>query len=127
MNQNGAMNGDPAVNNYVQLDPDQDFGINQAGFIYQNDQLVGQIGVVDFENYDFLSKYGENMYDLVDGGQAVQSDAVVKQGYIEGSNVNIVDEMLSMITISRAYESNQKMIQTFDGMLDKAVNQVGKL
>lgn len=126
LNQNGALNGDPAANNYVQLDPNLDFSINQNGFIYQDGQLVGQLGMVDFENYDFLAKYGENMYDLVEGGQAVQSDASIMQGYIEGSNVNIVDEMVTMITISRAYEANQKMIQTFDSMLDKAVNQVGK-
>lgn len=127
LNQNGAQNGDPAANNYIQLDPNLDFTINKAGFIYQNDQLVGQLGLVDFDNYDFLSKYGENMYDLVDGGQVIPADANIEQGYIEASNVKVVDEMVTMITIARAYESNQKMIQTFDTMLDKAVNQVGRV
>lgn len=88
---------------------------------------MGQLGLVDFENYDFLSKYGENMYDLVEGGQVIPADANIEQGYIEASNVKVVDEMVTMITIARAYESNQKMIQTFDSMLDKAVNQVGRL
>lgn len=127
LNQNGAQNGDPAANNFIQLDPNVDFTIDQAGFIYQNDQLAGQIGLIDFENYDFLSKYGENMYDLVEGGQVIASNANIEQGYIEASNVKVVDEMVTMITIARAYESNQKMIQTFDGMLDKAVNQVGRV
>ena len=126
LNQNGALNGDPAANNYIQLDPNQDFRIDKAGFIYQNDQLVGQLGLVDFADYNFLSKYGENMYDLVDGGQAIAADGSIEQGNIEASNVKVVDEMVTMITIARAYESNQKMIQTFDSMLDKAVNQVGK-
>ena len=53
LNQNGAQNGDPAANNFIQLDPNLDFTIDKAGFIYQNDQLVGQIGLVDFENYDW--------------------------------------------------------------------------
>ena len=119
-------NTDPAANNYVQIDPNQDFSVNEDGFVYQNGQVVAQIGMVNFEDYNFLSKYGENMYDLVDGGQVVASDAAMLQGSIEGSNVKIVDEMVTMITIARAYEANQKMIQTFDGMLDKAVNQVGK-
>ena len=104
-----------------------DFTIDKAGFIYQNDQLVGQLGLVDFENYDFLSKYGENMYDLVDGGQVIASNANIEQGYIEASNVKVVDEMVTMITVARAYESNQKMIQTFDTMIEKAVNQVGRV
>ena len=41
--------------------------------------------------------------------------------------MNVVSEMVNMITISRAYESNQKVIQTVDGMLDKAVNNVGRV
>lgn len=127
LNQNGAQNADPAANNFIQLDPNLDFTINKAGFIYQNDQLAGQIGLVDFDNYDFLSKYGENMYDLVEGSQVIPADASIEQGYIEASNVKVVDEMVTMITIARAYESNQKMIQTFDTMLDKAVNQVGRV
>ena len=43
------------------------------------------------------------------------------------SNVNVVDEMVNMIAIQRAYETGQKMIQTEDSTLDKAVNQVGKI
>lgn len=127
LNQNGALNGDPNENNYIRLDPNQDFTVDKRGFIYQNGQLAGQIGLVDFENYDFLSKYGENMYDLVDGGQAIASNANIEQYCLEASNVQVVDEMVTMITIARAYESNQKLIQTFDTMLDKAVNQVGKV
>lgn len=127
LNQNGAQTGNPGANNYIQLDPNQDFSIDKHGFISQNGQIVGQIGLVDFENYDFLSKYGENMYDLVEGGQVIDAEGMIEQGCLEASNVQVVDEMVSMITIARAYESNQKLIQTFDSMLDKAVNQIGKV
>ena len=48
------------------------------------------------------------------------------QGTLEMSNVNVISEMVEMITISRAYESNQKIIQTIDETLDKAVNSIGK-
>ena len=64
---------------------------------------------------------------MAEGGQIIAADGLIEQGIIEASNVNIVSEMVDMITITRAYESNQKIIQTIDGMLDKAVNQVGKL
>ena len=43
------------------------------------------------------------------------------------SNVNVVDEMVSMITITRAYEAGQKMIKTQDSLLEQAVSSVGKV
>ena len=55
------------------------------------------------------------------------SNASVLQGYTEQSNVNVVSEMVDMITVTRAYEANQKMIRSQDSMLEKAVNQVGRL
>ena len=49
------------------------------------------------------------------------------QGYTEQSNVNVIKEMVDMITITRAYEANQKVIRSYDTMLDRAANQVGRL
>ena len=46
----------------------------------------------------------------------------VIQGYLEGSNVQIADEMVNMITTQRAYELNSKVITTSDTMLDQANN-----
>ncbi len=43
------------------------------------------------------------------------------------SNVNVIDEMVDMITVARAYEAGQKVIQTEDSTLDKAVNSVGQV
>ena len=82
---------------------------------------------VDVDNYDYISKYGENLYDVVNGGQLVASNARVEQGALEASNINVVSEMVDMITITRAYEAGQKIIQTMDSTLDKAVNNVGKV
>jgi flagellar basal-body rod protein FlgG len=127
LNRNGALNSDNAAANYVRVDPDQSFTVDTQGYIFQNNQLVGQIGVVDFADYKYISKYGENLYDIVDGGQVIASDASVEQGCLEASNVNVVDEMVELITISRAYEAGQKVIQTEDSTLDKAVNTVGRV
>lgn len=127
MNQQGAESGDTGAGSYIQIDPNQDFSVLSDGTIMQNGQTVAKIGVVNVEDYDYIAKYGENLYYLVEGGQLTASDARVEQGALEASNVNIVDEMVNMITITRAYESNQKLIQTIDGMLDKAANNVGKL
>lgn len=63
----------------------------------------------------------------MDGGNVVASDAEMEQGALETSNVNVVNEMVNMITIQRAYEAGQKVVQSIDSTLDKAVNQVGKV
>lgn len=127
LNQNGAMNSDGSAQNYIQIDPNQMFIVDGSGAIIQNGEIVGQIGVVDFADYNYIEKYGENMYNLVEGGTVVDSQAEVIQGALEMSNVNVVQEMVEMITVTRAYESNQKIIQTIDTTLDKAVNQIGKI
>lgn len=127
LNRNGATNGVGGEANYIRVNPNLPITVDETGAIYQNDQLVGTIGVVDFQDYNYLSKYGENMYDLVNGGVRIASDAKVEQGMIEGSNVNVVSEMVDMITISRAYQAGQKVINTMDESLNKAVNEVGKV
>lgn len=123
LNMADARNGN--VNGRIQVDPNAEIVVDELGNIFQNNQQVANIGFVDFEDYDYLAKYGENLYDLVDGGVVVESDAQVSQGLIESSNVNVVSEMVDMIAISRAYQAGQKVINAVDETLDKAVNQVG--
>lgn len=127
LNQNGAMNSNPGAASYIRIDPNQKFIIDDYGNIWQNNEVVGRVGLVDFADYNYLEKYGENLFQTVDGAQVMAADATIEQGVIEASNVNVVTEMVDMITITRAYEANQKIIQTVDSMLDKAVNQVGKV
>lgn len=101
--------------------------IRDNGDIYADGEYVDSLRIVDFEDYNNIEKFGENLYNVVDGAAETESTAAVKQGYLEMSNINVVKEMVEMITISRAYESNQKLIQTEDDMLDKSVNQIGKV
>ncbi len=111
----------------IQLDTLHDAAITKDGTITQNGQVVAQIQVVDFENYDYLEKYGETYYQAIEGANIIESDATVNSGYLEMSNVQTVTEMVNMIAITRAYESNQKIIQTIDNTLDIAVNQLGRV
>ena len=62
-----------------------------------------------------------------EGGTVTESDAQIEQGIIESSNVNVVSEMVEMISVSRAYQAGQKMINAIDETLGKAVNEVGKI
>lgn len=51
----------------------------------------------------------------------------VFQGFLEGSNVNPLEEMVTMITAMRSYEAAQKVIQATDGTLEKLINEVGRI
>ena len=113
--------------NPIQLDTTAIIKVNTLGQIYANGELVDQLGVFDFEDYNYLEKYGENMLQPVEGAVMREAAGKVHQGYLEASNVNVISEMVEMINITRAYETNQKMIQTIDQTLDKTANQVGKL
>ena len=104
-----------------------EIAIKNNGNIYADGVLVDTIALSDFTDYDYLELYGENMYRPVDGATEMASDASMLQGFTEQSNVNVIDQMVSMITITRAYEANQKMIQTQDTLIGKAVNDVGKV
>ncbi|HKM22809.1 MAG TPA: flagellar hook-basal body protein [Lachnospiraceae bacterium] len=133
LNEAGALvnkNGDYLLDingNHITLNPLQDAVIERNGGIYQNNVLVAQIQVSDFEDYNYLEKYGENYYQPVEGATEIAADTTVRSGYLEASNVQVVQEMVEMINVTRAYETNQKIIQSMDSTLDVAVNQVGRL
>lgn len=114
-------------NRRIRLNTLIDSKISENGTIYQNDTAVARIQVTDFEDYNYLEKYGETYYRPVQGARTTNANADVKSGYLEMSNVQIVSEMVNMIAITRAYESNQKIIQTYDNSLEIAVSQLGRL
>ena len=127
LNPDGALNSQSGEEYYVQIDPNLPYTIATDGTISQNNQPVAQVGLIDIDNYDYINKYGENLYDLIEGGNIIETDAYIEPGMLEASNVNVIDEMVNMIQLARAYEAGQKMIQTEDATLDKTVNQVGRV
>ena len=97
----------------------------------ENLQPMGiTIGVFQFSNPNGLEKMGDSLYaQTVASGAAINeatNNAVerssVVQGYLEGSNVQVVDEMVNMIVAQRAYELNSKAITASDEMLQQANN-----
>lgn len=114
-------------NRRIQLNTLADSLIGKDGTISQNGTAVAQIQVADFEDYNYLAKYAETYYRPVEGAQLKQGNAVINSGYLEMANFQIVSEMVNMITITRAYESNQKILQAYDSSLEIAVTQVGRL
>ena len=114
-------------NRHIRLNTLTDASIDKSGTIFQDGQAVAQIQVADFEDYNYLEKYGETYYRPIEGAQMTTANAEVYSGYLEMSNMSTITEMVNLISISRAYESNQKIIQTYDESLGIAVSQLGKL
>lgn len=108
--------------------------VSQDGqFMYpdedNNPQPIGiQIGLFQFLNPKGLDKVGDSMYAVTAAsGEAINeadNDEVekseIRQGYLEGSNVQVADEMVNLIVAQRAYEMNSKAIQASDEMLQQA-------
>ena len=95
--------------------------VQPTGEIYADGQYVDTFLLTDFEDYNYLEAYGENLYRTVEGATEAECRATVNQGYLEASNMNVVSEMVEMITIAREYESGQKVINAVDEMLGKMV------
>lgn len=92
-------------------------------------QTVGQIDITNFVNPAGLKSIGKNLFiQTPASGQPIgtrpglQGTGYLAQGQLEGSNVNIVDEMVNMITAQRFYETNSKAIQAADQMLQSTNN-----
>lgn len=126
LNAEGARTGNTGEGSYVRMNPLQKFSVDEFGYIYQNEEVIGEIGLIDFEDYDYIEKYGENLYNLVEGGAVTESASKIRQGMLETSNVNVVDEMVNMIAIQRAYEAGQKVITSIDETLATTV-KLGKV
>ena len=82
------------------------------------------LAVVDFEDYTSLNKVGDNLYS---GEGAVDINAKVQHKSVEGSNINIMNEMVNLMSVMRDFESNQTLIQTIDESLGKVINTVGSV
>ncbi|MCR5475038.1 MAG: flagellar hook-basal body protein [Lachnospiraceae bacterium] len=87
-----------------------------------------QIGLFQFQNASGLHKIGGTMYvpteasgpALNEATNAALTKSQIRQGYLEGSNVQVADEMVNLIVAQRAYELNSKVITTSDSMLQVA-------
>lgn len=106
--------------------PNGEISINDAGEIYVDNEYIDKLKLVDIENKESLRKYGDNLYDTIDESNVTGFNGKVMQGYLEMSNTNSVQEMVKMITLSRVYEANQKILKASDSALEQAVNNLGK-
>ena len=100
------------------------FSVVLGDIIIVDDILVGTVKIVDFPDKSVLKKLSGGMFATEETGETI--NAQVSQGYLEESNVNVIQEMIQMITSQREFESYQKMIQAFDEAASKTINELGK-
>ncbi|AZT83692.1 flagellar basal-body rod protein FlgG [Marinobacter sp. NP-4(2019)] len=93
---------------------------------------LGEITLVDFINPQGLQAIGNNLYketnasgDPAEGEPGIGGLGTIEQGAIEASNVEVVEELVSMITTQRAYEMNSKVVSATDQMLQFITNNIG--
>ncbi len=95
--------------------------VERDGTLRVDGRAVGRLRVVDLLD---PVQVGENLFTGTERGEA---GAAVVQGYLEGSNVNALEEMVNLLEAFRAYEAVAKVVQAHDEVLAKAVNEVGRI
>lgn len=102
-------------NEKVTVTPDNNININGKN--------VYSFNIVDFKDYKQLSKEGDNLYS--GQGEMNSNNFKVRQGYLEGSNVDPIGTSVLLMETVKEFEANQKVIQTIDSTLSKIANEIG--
>lgn len=122
--------GNVFVNRNYQDDPFR--LVSREENTWEGIQKLDKLKIVDFKKTRFIAKQGSSLWNSTEeSGEAkvmAQGERPkVIQGFVEASNVNPIKEMVDMIEVNRAYEANQKSIQSEDSMLGKLINDVVKV
>lgn len=102
----------------------KDVKITETGEVVADNNTVGQIPVMEFDNLQMLKPQGNGLYSAEGGRPATET--TMKQGMIEGSNVNGVLEMTRMIEILRDFQSTQAMLKSEDERQRGAIQKLAQ-
>ncbi len=105
------------------------FEINLRGEVLQEGEIVDRLVMSDFKENASLERVGENYFHYRGAPEdmKVLDHPVVRQGYLEGSNVNAIKSLTSMILAHRSYEAYTKAVQNYDKMMEKSSNSIGEV
>jgi flagellar basal-body rod protein FlgF len=124
-------NGDPVLSangRPIVLDPQGGQpSIAKDGTISQGATSLGRLGVFRFADLAALKKAGDNLFQAPDeAGPVAATDAVVRQGQVERSNVQPVLEITNLIEITRAYERVARMMDQTESLASRAIDRLGR-
>ncbi|MBN1759699.1 MAG: flagellar hook-basal body protein [Chitinispirillaceae bacterium] len=114
---------------YIRVDRELPVTITENGEVLQNNESKGVLKIADFEKPYSFRRMGESRFLplLPDDTPRDSKGYSIRQGYLEGSNVDMIRNMVQMISSYRTFEADQKALHAQDETLEKAVNQVGKV
>lgn len=127
-----TQDGNPVLgqNGPIVLDPAGQAGkvtISEDGRIFLDEIENNTFQINSFAEENRLRKEGATLFRPPDGVNPQQATPTLRQGFLELSNVNVISEMVNMIAGFRAYETNSKVVQTHDALMDKAANEVARV
>ncbi len=108
----------------VSIPPRAEVTIDEGGLIRADGQELAQLDFVQAVDPRTVKKEGENLYSIE--GEVAPGTGDILQGYIEKSNVEVINEMVAMIESQRSFEMYQKMITGTDELDKKVIQQVGR-
>ncbi len=110
--------------------PGENVYVDSYGSIIHEGQFIDRMILAEFTNPETLRKQGGSFFEAVQQTETANTmglNSRVHQGFLEGSNIDMVEEITQAITAFRIYEANQKALQAQDELLGKCVNEVGTL
>lgn len=102
--------------------------VGPDGTMTQDGEIVGRLSLVRFDTLGALSKDGDGLYRNRSNAQTIEATgAKIRQGALEGSNVNPLIEITNLVEIQRAYESVSRMIDNTNDLSRRAVERLGRV
>jgi flagellar basal-body rod protein FlgG len=102
--------------------------VSPDGVISVDGVVIDRLRVVNFDDPQALRKSSGSAFTKSDAAAEIPvENAVVRQGFLEASNVDTVREMVDMISTARNYEINAKLLTAQDETLRHAVNEIGRV
>jgi flagellar basal-body rod protein FlgF len=140
----GAINslGPDVVARFINLkDKGTHFTFAPGGEVYSDDNLIAKLNIVEFQDVKKVRKTGGQLFINPDpanisangltnapvNAQGTTSRTIIRQGVLETSNVNPIEEMTNMIKANRNFEQDMKALKTYGEIMGREVNDIGKL
>jgi flagellar basal-body rod protein FlgG len=101
--------------------------IDAGGQVVNGDQVLGQLGIVAFDDKTLLAKSGSNLLESLGAKATPLNDASIETGAIEKSGVDPTRAMVSLIEVNRSYQMNATLIGLADSTMGRAVNDIARL
>lgn len=104
-----------------------DVTIDRGGSVFENGEYAGQLKLVAFEDPSLLVKEGRRLLRASDEAIVrTDNDSSVRQGYREASNVEVMQEMVRLVTTLRHFETTSRVLKGYDDMVDTAISTIAE-